>query len=155
MVLANSKQRQIPDLDDVYCRCKSARCLTGELDGNFVGKRRVCVFESENQYSGSAWYPSQSTSCNSCNERSAKARDLIDQKEVFYEKDFSLSGDPADRQAVKRTKQSLVEGVAGATHLNFSDSLKHLTTANLVSPASEQRLARQRMASMTTEGLYL
>ena len=42
--------------------------------------------------------------CNSCNERSAKARDLVDQKELFFEKDFSLLGDLADMQAVKRTK---------------------------------------------------
>jgi len=42
--------------------------------------------------------------CNGCNERSAKARDFVDQKELFFEKDFSLLGDLADMQAVKRTK---------------------------------------------------
>ena len=44
------------------------------------------------------------TCCNGCNGRSAKARDFVDQKELFFEKDFSLLGDLADMQAVKRTK---------------------------------------------------
>ena len=71
-------------------RCEVGVCCSGKARG------------------GKGALPQQLTCCDSCNERSAKARDLIDQKELFYEKDFSLLGDLADTQAVKRTKQSLV-----------------------------------------------
>ena len=101
MVLANSKVRSSGGLSDV--------CLSIELGGHSVEPILVDLAGKQIDLASGRrccerYLAPLRTCCNGCNGRSAKARDFVDQKELFFEKDFSLLGDLADMQAVKRTK---------------------------------------------------